>query len=347
MDGLTDMQMERETFISDDDLVLKTIHEDGSETSVKTVSSCDTIRNPVTGELEFNNVERNKYSVFASSSRGCFMNCNFCYLTIKGCDYAKLEEAQILQNLKDAVIEQMEHKPETKDRYVKLCWMGMGEDQIAQPERTYNITKNFLEWILENQYAIGVDGVDLATVMPKVKPDWMHWFDKINDLVGIMPLNPNNKIRVHGQGMPADAAYINRSPFRVFYSLHSGIQETRDKIIPNALPLEQAISKLKGYTVNNLRNVIFHHMFMEGQNDSEAEVDALLALIDRHGLQQHEFRILRYNHCNDADFGESERFSGIIDRLVGHIPFLKVQISTGTEVRAACGQFIVKQYENK
>lgn len=314
---------------------------------MKTVSSCDTIRNPVTGELEFNNIERNKYSVFASSSRGCFMNCNFCYLTIKDCDYAKLEEAQILQNLKDAVLEQMKHKPDTKDRYVKLCWMGMGEDQIAQPERTYNITRHFLEWALTEGHAIGVDGVDLATVMPKVMSTWMYWFDKIDELVGTMPLNPNNKIRVHGQGMPVDATYIHRSPFRVFYSLHSAIQETRDIIIPNAAPLEHAIPRLKAYTINNHRNVIFHHMFMEGQNDSEAEVDALLALIDEHDLQGHEFRILRYNHCTDADFGESDRFNRIIERLVGNIPFLKVQISTGTEVRAACGQFIVKQYEEK
>jgi len=341
------MKMEKEIFISDDDLVLKVIHEDGSETSVKTVSSCDTIRNPVTGDLEFNNIERNKYSVFASSSRGCFMNCTFCYLTIKGCDYHKLEEERILQNLKDAVIEQMKHKPDTKDRYIKLCWMGMGEDQIAQPERTYNITIQFLEWVLGNGYAIGVDGVDLATVLPNVKPDWMHWFNKINDFVATLPLNPNNKIRVHGEGMPASAEYINRSPFRVFYSLHSGLQETRDKIIPNAMPLEKAIPSLKGYTINNLNNVIFHHMFMEGQNDSDEEVDAFLALIKKHRLQRHEFRILRYNYCNNSDFGESGRFNRIVNKIVGEIPFLKVQISTGVEVRAACGQFIVKQYEEK
>ena len=339
--------MEQETFISNDDLVLKIIHSDGSETSVKTVSSCDTIRNPVTGELEFNNIERNKYSIFASSSRGCFMSCNFCYLTIKGCDYKKLEEAQILQNLKDAVIEQMKLKPNTKDRYIKLCWMGMGEDQIIQPERTYNITKQFLEWVMENNYAIGVDGVDLASVLPKVKSDWMYWFNEINKLVSTFPTNPNNKIRVHGQGMSIDASYTNRSPFRLFYSLHSGIQETRDKMIPNAMPLAQSIPELTEYSTNNLNNVIFHHMFIEGQNDSDNEIDALLLLIEQYDLYKYEFRILRYNYCNNSFFGESNRFNKIVNRLADGIPFLKVQISTGTEVRAACGQFIVKQYENK
>ena len=337
--------MEKEVFVSDDDLVLKVIHEDGSETSVKCVSSCDTIRNPVTGELEFNNVERNKFSVFASSSRGCFMNCNFCYLTIKSCDYKKLQEEQILNNLKDAVKEQLKHKPETKNRYVKLCWMGMGEDQIAQPERTYNITKEFLTWTMDNGYALGVDGVDLATVLPPVKDTWVTWFHKLDDLVDTFPLNPNNKFRVHGQGMPANAAYINRSPFRLFYSLHSGVQETRNKIIPKAMPLDRAIPLLKDYSNNNVNNVIFHHMFMDGQNDSLQEVDAFLKTIDKYNLYNHEFRILRYNYCNNTSFGESPHFNEIIDRIVGEIPFLKVQISTGVEVRAACGQFIVKQYE--
>ena len=339
--------MDREVFVSDDDLVVKIIHEDGSETSIKTVSSCDTIRNPVTGELEFNNIERNKYSVFASSSRGCFMNCNFCYLTIKNCEYQKLTEDQIFNNLKDAVQTQMDHKPDTNQRYIKLCWMGMGEDQIIQPERTLRITQKFIDWALSNNHAIGLDGIDLASVLPKIKNKWIKPFHQLNELLESYSYNPNNKLRVHGQGMDKDAAYINRSPFRVFYSLHSAIQKTRDIIIPNAMPLNQALPLLKEYSDGNKNNVIFHHMFMEGQNDSDKEVDEFLELIQQYDLYDHEFRILRYNYCNNSSFGESETFNKIIDKIVGQIPFLKVQISTGVEVRAACGQFIVKQFEEK
>lgn len=339
--------MEREVFISDDDLVVKVVHEDGSETAIKTVSSCDTIRNPVTGELEFNNIERNKYSVFASSSRGCFMNCNFCYLTIKNCEYSKLSADQILENLQSAIQTQMNHKPETKDRYVKLCWMGMGEDQIAQPERTSRLTLDFLGWSLINGFAIGLDGIDLATVLPKVKNTWIETFQQLNKQLEYYTYNPNNRLRVHGQDMKRGAEYINRSPFRLFYSLHSAIQETRDIAIPNAMPLDQALPLLKEYSDGNKNNVIFHHMFMEGQNDSDKEIDEFLELIEHYDLYDHEFRILRYNHCQNSPFGESETFNRIIDKIAPHIPFLKVQISTGSEVRAACGQFIVKQFETR
>ena len=92
--------MEKEVFITDDDLVLKMIHEDGSETSVKTVSSCDTIRNPKTGVIEHNNIERNKYSVFTSSSRGCPMSCDFCSVhTFNGNSYRLRPVEEVLDEL--------------------------------------------------------------------------------------------------------------------------------------------------------------------------------------------------------------------------------------------------------
>jgi hypothetical protein len=39
------------TFRSDDGMAGKYVHPDGSETAVKSVSSCDTVRDPVTGRL--------------------------------------------------------------------------------------------------------------------------------------------------------------------------------------------------------------------------------------------------------------------------------------------------------
>lgn len=44
---------------------------------------------------------------------------------------------------------------------------------------------------------------------------------------------------------------------------------------------------------------------------------------------------------------ESDFFVEQIRRLSDEINFIKVQISPGTEVSAACGQFIVKKWEKK
>ena len=84
------------------------------------------------------------------------------------------------------------------------------------------------------------------------------------------------------------ATYPDRSRFRLFYSLHSAIQESRDKLIPNAMPLDEAIPALLKYSENNKYNVIFHHMFMDGFNDTEEEINALIELIELYDLQNYE-----------------------------------------------------------
>jgi len=91
--------------------------------------------------------------------------------------------------------------------------------------------------------------------------------------------------------------------------------------------------------------VIFHHMFMDGQNDSDQSVDSLLEFMSKR--KQHELRILRYNSCDYTPFTESPKFDSIIAKISKEIPRLKVQISVGKEVAAACGQFIVKSWADK
>ena len=47
------------------------------------VKSVQNIFNPLTNEIESRESDRNKYSIFISSSVGCFMKCKFCHLTLK------------------------------------------------------------------------------------------------------------------------------------------------------------------------------------------------------------------------------------------------------------------------
>lgn len=156
-------------------------------------------------------------------------------------------------------------------------------------------------------------------------------------------MNPHNDVLVHRNTEfgNMEATYPNRSRFRLFYSLHSAIQKTRDDMIPNAMPLDEAIPALVKYSEDNKYNVIFHHMFIDGFNDTDEEIDALIALIDEYDLYNYEIRILRYNTCEVSTFmHESNHFKDIIKRLVEVHPHVKVQVSAGSEVKAACGQFL-------
>jgi adenine C2-methylase RlmN of 23S rRNA A2503 and tRNA A37 len=338
----------KEILFSDDRTVTKIIHNDNSETAIKTVSSCDTHMKE-NGEYVLNPVDRNKYSIFVSDSAGCYMACKFCYLTLKNMKFGKLSSDDIVANIKEALLARIVTYPDIDleridEKFVKLCWMGMG-DAFINTQRSKAATIEMLDFIMEQGHAVGLDGVDMSTVVPKVKDldeTFAHLYE-LEELLQKYELNPHNDVLVHrSEYSNTPTSYPSRSRFRLFYSLHSAIQKTRNELIPNAMSIDEALPALIDYSKHNKHNLIIHHMFIDGFNDSDEEIDALIRLIKAYGLHQYELRVLRYNTCEVSTFiHESNRFKDIIKRLHDVHPFVKVQISAGSEVKAACGQFLV------
>lgn len=327
-----------EAFITDDGTVAKFIHADGSETAVKVVKSCSNFQDPDTGRIETEWVDRNKYSVFISASLGCYMKCKFCHLTIKDSAYAKLQTAQVVANVKEAIEAEIQRKPEMRDRYVKLCWMGMG-DAINQPDMVYDATLELMAWLMEKGYTRGLDCVDLSTVLPKVGDAWIERFRSLNDALAIYPVNPDS-FRIEQAEVSTQKTYEHRSRFRMFYSLHSAIQATRDVMVPNAMPLVDAIPRLKQFTRDGGPNLLLHTVFVEGLNEGEGEVEAMLAMLKEH-FTENELRVLRYNFCDRSPYREMDAIDRAVTRIAQEHSALKVQTSAGREVAAACGQFLV------
>lgn len=55
-----------------------------------------------------------------------------------------------------------------------------------------------------------------------------------------------------------------------------------------------------------------------------------------------QIRFLRYNKCPNTKYKESEQFDFFIERLVKNkITNMKVQLSPGSEIAAACGMFLM------
>ena len=322
-----------------DGSVTKYIHADGSETAIKLVKSIENVRNPLTGFLEEHRSERNKYSVFISSSVGCYMSCPFCHLTLKGAKYRPLSSESILNNLKEAIQERYAFSPEIKDRYIKLSWMGMG-DAVNEPETVRKVSIELLNWVFENGYAKGLDGVDLSTVLPPVNNAWIGEFQRLEEQLKAYPRNPVYEM---DNVAFSNGYYSHRNLFRLFYSVHSAIQESRDRVVPRARGLQSAAALLKDYSQDGAYPVILHHILVDGLNDSDAELDALIGFVNEH-FAHNELRILRYNLAENGPYAESSRFSEQIQKLAQGVNFLKVQVSPGNEVSAACGQFIVKDF---
>lgn len=325
-----------EAFHTDDGSVAKFIHADGSETAVKVVKSCSNFRD-ANGLVHTEWVDRNKYSVFISSSLGCYMKCPFCHLTIKDSAYRKLQTAQVVANVKEAIEAEIARKPEMRERYVKLCWMGMG-DAVNQPDMVHDATLELMDWLMLKGYTRGLDCVDLSTVLPPVNDLWMPRFAALNRALAVYPVNPES-FRIEQAEVATQRVYEDRSRFRLFWSVHSAVQATRDRMVPGAMPLAEAVPKLREFARMG-PNLLLHQLFVEGLNDTPSEVDALLALL-RDAFPTQELRVLRYNFCDRSPYREWSSIDEAVARIADQHAALKVQVSAGKEVAAACGQFLV------
>jgi adenine C2-methylase RlmN of 23S rRNA A2503 and tRNA A37 len=100
--------------------VAKYVHDDGSETAIKTTPP---------GEVGCGGYGSigNKYNIFISTSVGCPVSCKFCYLTVKKCPYHKLTARDVVLNVLDALTAELKERPGLRDMYTKISWMGMGD----------------------------------------------------------------------------------------------------------------------------------------------------------------------------------------------------------------------------
>jgi adenine C2-methylase RlmN of 23S rRNA A2503 and tRNA A37 len=267
------------------------------------------------------------------------MRCPFCHLTIKDSAYKKLQSKQVFANVQEALIHEATRRPGIRNRFVKLCWMGMG-DAINQPEMVHDVTLRLMEWIQAEGLAAGLDCVDLSTVLPPVKPRWATEFVALNAALNAYPQNPES-FRVEQAEAATQASYQQRTPFRLFWSVHSAIQTTRDRMVPGGMPLAEAIPQLEAFSRSG-PNLLLHQLFVEQLNDTEQEVDALIALLKAHFSSQ-ELRVLRYNFCDRSPYREWDSVSAAVNRIASEHDRVKVQVSAGKEVAAACGQFLVAQ----
>ena len=137
--------------------------------------------------------------------------------------------------------------------------------------------------------------------------------------------------------------YSHKNIFRLFYSLESTIQEKRNYIVPNAMPIQEAVQNLLEYQKEGEFPVILHHLILDNLNDSEEDLNHLIDFVNLY-FPNNELRILRYNLCAKSPYKESEKFIAQIKKISDNIQFLKIQVSPGEEVSAACGQFIVKDF---
>jgi adenine C2-methylase RlmN of 23S rRNA A2503 and tRNA A37 len=80
-------------------------------------------------------------------------------------------------------------------------------------------------------------------------------------------------------------------------------------------------------------------MFLEGINDDDRtlrQIEVLLGNV----IKGAELRILRYNECENSPYKEAKNLDELIRKYAEVLPKVKYQVSAGSEIKAACGQFL-------
>ena len=127
--------------------------------------------------------------------------------------------------------------------------------------------------------------------------------------------------------------------FRLAVSLHSAIQSTRNKLMPRLAnqPLEALHDALLEYSAKKNRRVTFEYMMIDGINDSDKELDMLIAFCD--GIKCH-VNLIPYNSVEGSQYRSSNQSTQNHWMKVLHsqgIP-ASIRFSKGSDIDGACGQ---------
>lgn len=302
-----------EQYLSEDGRIAKYVHDDGSETSIKTWPE----------GMSCGGSGRDKWNVFISSSVGCKIKCKFCYLTSKKFPYYGLLWPEISNNIIKAIKEEIKRRPELLDIPINFSFMGMGEiwDRL---DEIPDILKFVLECIPE---ITKIEGVDIGTTLPQIR------YDDVTNLKKIRTFLNNTEKLVD---RPKE-----RSSVRVFYSLHSFFDDIRKSLIPFTTNINSALNHLSD--INKDFNVIYHYIPLEGVNDNHKDYSKI---VDYFLWDKKQIRFLKFNECPNGRYKNSEDFGFYLNLLATKYKDkinVKFQESPGKEISAACGMFLMSK----
>jgi adenine C2-methylase RlmN of 23S rRNA A2503 and tRNA A37 len=251
------------------------------------------------------------FVAYLSSQTGCNRGCTFCHLTVTGqTDFVDSSHndfmAQAIQVFKHY---RNEIKPA---KYMHYSFMARGEPLA---------NKILLE-----------SGDELLSKLGQVAKE--EGLPAKFNISTIMPMTLKKSL--------IDVFhYVNPT---IYYSFYSTNQKWRNKWMPAALPADEAVARLKEYQTFSKKILKIHHPFIAGENDSEAEVNAVCDVIEKHNLLC-EFNLVRYNPASPDQGVESseEIIKRNISILEERFKFNgKVQIipRVGFDVKASCGMFV-------
>jgi len=127
--------------------------------------------------------------------------------------------------------------------------------------------------------------------------------------------------------------------FTLAVSLHSAIQETRDRLMPGCVStsLGDLKAALVDYQKKSGRRITFEYLMVDGQTDDKASLEALIDYC--HGIQAH-VNLLKINHVDGSPLEPSSKkqLEWFLRGLEGAGIEATIRDSRGADIDGACGQ---------
>lgn len=276
-------------------------------------SSVNFVEQQLVGFLESRFVRKcDEYFIaYLSSQTGCNRGCTFCHLTATG-QTSFVDSSH--NDFMAQAIQVFKHyrKEKTPAKYMHYNFMARGEP-------------------LANKLLLN-SGDELLSKLGQVAKE--EGLPAKFNVSTIMPLTLKKSLIdiFH---------YVNPT---IYYSLYSTNQVWRDKWMPAALPVDEAVSRLKEYQNFSKKIVKIHYTFIAGENDSEEDVNASCDVLEKHNLIC-EFNLVRYNPASPSQGVESStevinRNLGIIQSRLGFNSKVQMIPRVGFDVKASCGMFV-------
>ncbi len=259
---------------------------------------------------------------YVSSHSGCKMGCKFCYLTQqKQTTFDHVSPADYGAQIKLVM-----------DHYNSLVKEG------SQPLTRININFMARGEPLANKYIIN------------------EWQSVRNEIMKCIP-NHDLKVKFNiSTIMPytvrdyklSEVFSGDSEPPHIYYSLYSVDNTFRREWLPNALPLYDALDKLKHYEEDckTLNPIVFHWALIEGQNDSIENATAIAKVLRWYKFKG-KFNLVRYNahpNTNTKESGRYEEIFGIVSSAFENnetsVNKSYIVPRVGQDVSASCGMFI-------
>lgn len=269
---------------------------------------------PDGGMLEARFVQRTMdyFIVYLSSHTGCNQSCRFCHLTATG---------------------QVTMTPATLGDYLDQARAVLATyDSLPLPQRPARVNFNFM-----------ARGEPLAN--PVVLRDSEVLFEQLAALAAARNLSPKfnlSSILPRDFDFDLEAALSHPSSF-LYYSLYSMSPKFRKRWLPKALPPEEGLDRIAAFQRATGRRVVLHWAFIQGENDSLADIDAILDAVHVRGIRA-KFNLVRYNP-HDARHGvepPQSTLDALFERMrdgLGDTESRQVP-RVGFDVKASCGMFM-------